>query len=109
MSGLPVDRTPYTPGTEIPEGYIRYQKMVMLVPSFNALSAQGVMIDNSFTLETWAQGWDLNTDPESLRATCLCFPEVKPPQAEAKNDGPNGKVNQTKRNQCNKWRSSQGA
>ncbi|KAJ9051178.1 hypothetical protein DSO57_1007019 [Entomophthora muscae] len=50
------------------------------------------------------QGWDLNPAPKSLRASgpmnqgaaCLCFPEVKPPQAEAKNDGPNGKVSQTK-------------
>ncbi|KAJ9084201.1 hypothetical protein DSO57_1026970 [Entomophthora muscae] len=27
-----------------------------------------VRIDNSFTLETWAQGWDSNPDPESLQA-----------------------------------------
>ncbi|KAJ9081050.1 hypothetical protein DSO57_1018671 [Entomophthora muscae] len=63
-----------------------------------------VRIDNSFTLETWAQGQDLNPDPESLQATgpgdqgaaCLRFPGVKPLQAEAKNDGPNGEASQTK-------------
>ncbi|KAJ9090041.1 hypothetical protein DSO57_1006740 [Entomophthora muscae] len=63
-----------------------------------------VRIDNSFTLETWAQGWDLNPVPESLQAaspmnqgaTCLHFPEIEPPQAEAKNDGQNDKASQTK-------------
>ncbi|KAJ9051183.1 hypothetical protein DSO57_1007024 [Entomophthora muscae] len=55
-------------------------------------------------LETQAQGRDSNPDPESLRAagpenqgaTCPRFTGVKLPQAEAKNDGPNGEVSQTK-------------
>ncbi|KAJ9072032.1 hypothetical protein DSO57_1031383 [Entomophthora muscae] len=55
-----------------------------------------VRIDNSFPLGTWAQEWDLNPDPESPQAACPRFPEVKPPQAEAKNDGPNSKADQTK-------------
>ncbi|KAJ9058828.1 hypothetical protein DSO57_1008357 [Entomophthora muscae] len=61
-------------------------------------------IDNSLPLEALAQGRDSNPDPESLQATgpmnqgaaCLRFPEVKPPQTEAKNDGLNGKASQTK-------------
>ncbi|KAJ9063898.1 hypothetical protein DSO57_1036191 [Entomophthora muscae] len=63
-----------------------------------------VRIVNSFPLETWAQGQDLNPDPESLWATgpknwgaaCLRFPGVGPLQAEAKNDGPNNEASQTK-------------
>ncbi|KAJ9076643.1 hypothetical protein DSO57_1024191 [Entomophthora muscae] len=64
----------------------------------------GVRIDNSFTLETQAQGQDSNLDPESLRAagpenqeaTCLRFPGVEPPQSEAKNDSPSDEASQTK-------------
>ncbi|KAJ9058912.1 hypothetical protein DSO57_1007318, partial [Entomophthora muscae] len=63
-----------------------------------------VRIDNSFTLETWAQEQDSNPDPESLQAAgpgdqgtaCPHFPGVKPLQAETKNDGPNGEASQTK-------------
>ncbi|KAJ9081996.1 hypothetical protein DSO57_1008953 [Entomophthora muscae] len=63
-----------------------------------------VRIVNYFPLENRAQGWDLNPDPEFLRATgpkdqgatCLRFPEVKPLQDEANNDGPNGEASQTK-------------
>ncbi|KAJ9080491.1 hypothetical protein DSO57_1024317 [Entomophthora muscae] len=55
-----------------------------------------VSIVNSFTLETQAQGWDLNPDPESLWAACLHFPEIEPPQAASKNDDQNGKASQTK-------------
>ncbi|KAJ9078969.1 hypothetical protein DSO57_1001183 [Entomophthora muscae] len=63
-----------------------------------------VLIDNSFTLETQTQGWDLDPDPESVQAAgpmnqgaaCTCFPEVKPLQDEAKNDGLNGKASHTK-------------
>ncbi|KAJ9083930.1 hypothetical protein DSO57_1029490 [Entomophthora muscae] len=65
---------------------------------------KSVRIDNSFTLKTWTQGWDSNPDPESPWATrpgdrgaaCPRFPGVKPQQAEAKNDGPNGEASQTK-------------
>ncbi|KAJ9085111.1 hypothetical protein DSO57_1017111 [Entomophthora muscae] len=53
-------------------------------------------IENSFPLETWAQGSDLNPEPESLRAAFPHFPGVKPLQAEAKNDGPNDEASQTK-------------
>ncbi|KAJ9083726.1 hypothetical protein DSO57_1031817 [Entomophthora muscae] len=67
-------------------------------------STLNVRIDNSFPLETRAQGQDLNPDSESLQAAgpkdqgaaCLRFPEVKPPQAEAKNDDPNDEASQTK-------------
>ncbi|KAJ9078974.1 hypothetical protein DSO57_1001188 [Entomophthora muscae] len=63
-----------------------------------------VRINNSFPLETQAQGRDSNPDPKYLQAagpedqgaTFLSFPGVKLPQAEAKNDGPNGKASQTK-------------
>ncbi|KAJ9066630.1 hypothetical protein DSO57_1007704 [Entomophthora muscae] len=63
-----------------------------------------VRIDNSFFLETWAQDWDSNPDPESPRATssmdqgaaCPQFPEIEPLQAEAKNDDQNVKASQTK-------------
>ncbi|KAJ9071988.1 hypothetical protein DSO57_1031810 [Entomophthora muscae] len=41
MSGLPPDWTLYTPGTEIPNGFILYQNTVIPLPAFNALSAQG--------------------------------------------------------------------
>ncbi|KAJ9054822.1 hypothetical protein DSO57_1010236 [Entomophthora muscae] len=41
MSGLPMDWTPYTLDTKIPEGFVLYQNMVMLVPAFNTLSEQG--------------------------------------------------------------------
>ncbi|KAJ9072052.1 hypothetical protein DSO57_1031151 [Entomophthora muscae] len=41
MSGLPPDWTPYTPGTEIPDGFVLYQNMVILLPAFNVMSAQG--------------------------------------------------------------------
>ncbi|KAJ9068714.1 hypothetical protein DSO57_1025949 [Entomophthora muscae] len=41
MSGLPVDWTPYAPGAEIPDGFVLYQNMVISLPEFNALSAQG--------------------------------------------------------------------
>ncbi|KAJ9087808.1 hypothetical protein DSO57_1029357 [Entomophthora muscae] len=51
----------------------------------------GVRIDNSLPLKTWAQGQDLNPEPEFLRAAGpmdqepvhLCFAEVELPQAEA--------------------------
>ncbi|KAJ9063327.1 M-phase phosphoprotein 8 [Entomophthora muscae] len=64
----------------------------------------GVRIGNSFSLETQDQDWDSNPDPESPQAagpmdqgaTCPRFPEVKLPQAEAKNDGPKGKASQAK-------------
>ncbi|KAJ9077914.1 hypothetical protein DSO57_1012079 [Entomophthora muscae] len=57
-----------------------------------------VRIANPFPLKARAQGQDLNPDHESLQAAgpedqgaaCLRFPGVKPLQAEAKNDGPNG-------------------
>ncbi|KAJ9049754.1 hypothetical protein DSO57_1021122 [Entomophthora muscae] len=63
-----------------------------------------VRIVNSFTLETQAERRYLNPEPKSLQAAgpgdqgaaCLRFPGVKPPQAEAKNDGPNGEASQTK-------------
>ncbi|KAJ9067577.1 hypothetical protein DSO57_1037761 [Entomophthora muscae] len=64
----------------------------------------GVRIDNSFPLEIWAQGRDPNPDPEfpwaaspkDQGAACTCFPEVKPMQAEANNDGPDDEVSQIK-------------
>ncbi|KAJ9074191.1 hypothetical protein DSO57_1008722 [Entomophthora muscae] len=34
--------------------------------------------------------------PADRGAACLCFPGVKPLQAEAKNDGPNGEASQIK-------------
>ncbi|KAJ9066953.1 hypothetical protein DSO57_1004715 [Entomophthora muscae] len=62
-------------------------------------------INNSLTLETQAKGWDSNPKPKSPQAAglgdkeaaCLCFPGVKPLQAEAKNDGLNGEASQTNR------------
>ncbi|KAJ9049705.1 hypothetical protein DSO57_1021731 [Entomophthora muscae] len=50
-----------------------------------------VRIDNSLPLETWAQGQDLNPEPEFLQAAGpmdqepvrLCFSEIEPPQAKA--------------------------
>ncbi|KAJ9053361.1 hypothetical protein DSO57_1024877 [Entomophthora muscae] len=75
-----------------------------------------VRIDNSFPLETQAQGCDLSPDPESLwaagpedqGAACLQFSGVKPLRAEAKNNGPNGK--QAKLNESlNQIREHQGA
>ncbi|KAJ9083124.1 hypothetical protein DSO57_1037878 [Entomophthora muscae] len=62
-----------------------------------------VRIDNSLTLETWAKGQDLNPEPKypqaagpgNQEAACPCFPGVKPQQAEANNDGPNGEASQT--------------
>ncbi|KAJ9084695.1 hypothetical protein DSO57_1021599 [Entomophthora muscae] len=64
----------------------------------------GVRTDYSFTLKTQAQGRALNPDPGLLRAiipgdqgaTCLRFPGIGPPQAEAKNNDPNGEASQTK-------------
>ncbi|KAJ9081975.1 hypothetical protein DSO57_1009196 [Entomophthora muscae] len=56
----------------------------------------GIRIENSFLLETWAQEWDLNPDPEYPHAACPCFLKLEPLQAEAKNDGLNGKASQTK-------------
>ncbi|KAJ9074288.1 hypothetical protein DSO57_1007978 [Entomophthora muscae] len=61
-------------------------------------------IEHSSTCDTWAQGQNSNPDPESPQAAgpgdqgtaCLCFPGMKPLQAEANNDGPNGEVSQTK-------------
>ncbi|KAJ9090642.1 hypothetical protein DSO57_1000490 [Entomophthora muscae] len=61
-------------------------------------------IENSSTLKTQAQGRDLNPDPEFLRAAgpedqgaaCPRFPGVEPPQAEAKDDGPNSETIQIK-------------
>ncbi|KAJ9050221.1 hypothetical protein DSO57_1016549 [Entomophthora muscae] len=41
MSGLLVDWTLYTPVAEIPDGFVLYQNMVIPLPTFNALSAQG--------------------------------------------------------------------
>ncbi|KAJ9060307.1 hypothetical protein DSO57_1032206 [Entomophthora muscae] len=41
MSGLPLDWTLYTPGTKIPDGFFLYQNMVISLPAFNDLSAQG--------------------------------------------------------------------
>ncbi|KAJ9049156.1 hypothetical protein DSO57_1027607 [Entomophthora muscae] len=72
--------------------------------SYERIKEATFRIDNSFTLETWSQGWDSNPGPESLwaagpmdcGAACLYFPDVKPLQAEAKNNGPNGKASQTK-------------
>ncbi|KAJ9063266.1 hypothetical protein DSO57_1001704 [Entomophthora muscae] len=54
--------------------------------------------------KTWAQEWDSNPDPDSLRAAgpkdqraaCLCFPGVMPLQAEANNDGLNDEESQIK-------------
>ncbi|KAJ9060300.1 hypothetical protein DSO57_1032265 [Entomophthora muscae] len=43
----------------------------------------GVRIDNYFPLETRAQEWDLNPDPDSLRAAGLHFLGTDPPQSEA--------------------------
>ncbi|KAJ9061431.1 hypothetical protein DSO57_1020921 [Entomophthora muscae] len=40
MSGLPPDWTPYTPGAEILNGFVLYQNTVILLPAFNAMSAQ---------------------------------------------------------------------
>ncbi|KAJ9051377.1 hypothetical protein DSO57_1005085 [Entomophthora muscae] len=63
-----------------------------------------VRIDNSSSLETWAQEQDSNPDPRfpwatspmDQRAVCLHFPEVKPLQADIKNFVPNSKTSQTK-------------
>ncbi|KAJ9089341.1 hypothetical protein DSO57_1013923 [Entomophthora muscae] len=55
-----------------------------------------VRIDNSSSLETWAQEQDSSPDPRFPWATCLCSPEVEPPQADTKNVGPYGKTGQTK-------------
>ncbi|KAJ9062528.1 hypothetical protein DSO57_1009873 [Entomophthora muscae] len=63
-----------------------------------------IRIYNSFTLESWAEGRDLNPEPKFSRAVrprdqgaaCLCSPGVKPIQSEAKHDGPNGEASQTK-------------
>ncbi|KAJ9078797.1 hypothetical protein DSO57_1002858 [Entomophthora muscae] len=41
MSGNLLDWTPYTPGTEIPDGFVLYQNTVILLSTFNAMSAQG--------------------------------------------------------------------
>ncbi|KAJ9055445.1 hypothetical protein DSO57_1003942 [Entomophthora muscae] len=69
-----------------------------------AKRAMNVRIDNSFLLETQAQEWDLNPDPESPQAAgpgdqggyLPVFTGVKPLQAEANNDDPNGEAIQTK-------------
>ncbi|KAJ9049408.1 hypothetical protein DSO57_1024952 [Entomophthora muscae] len=71
---------------------------------FSREEGNGVRIDNSFTLETWAQGWDLNPKPRPPWAASPMdqgaafpnFPDVKPLQAESKIDGQNGKASQTK-------------
>ncbi|KAJ9061016.1 hypothetical protein DSO57_1024774 [Entomophthora muscae] len=41
MSGLLPNWTRYTPGTEIPDGFVLYQNTVITLPAFNAMSAQG--------------------------------------------------------------------
>ncbi|KAJ9059465.1 hypothetical protein DSO57_1002042 [Entomophthora muscae] len=63
-----------------------------------------VRIVNYFPLENQAQGWDLNPDPEFMRATgpkdqgatCPRFPEVKLLQDKANNDGLNSEAKQNK-------------
>ncbi|KAJ9052702.1 hypothetical protein DSO57_1031651 [Entomophthora muscae] len=62
-------------------------------PSYSGIFglACTVRIDNSLPLETWAQGQDLNPEPEFLQAAgpmdrepvCPHFSEIEPPQAEA--------------------------
>ncbi|KAJ9052326.1 hypothetical protein DSO57_1035282 [Entomophthora muscae] len=47
MSGLPAEWTPYAPGAEIPDGFVLYQNMMIPLPAFNALSAQGFFQDPS--------------------------------------------------------------
>ncbi|KAJ9069492.1 hypothetical protein DSO57_1018131 [Entomophthora muscae] len=41
MSGLLPDWTPYTPGAEIPDGFVLYQNTVIPLPTFKTMSAQG--------------------------------------------------------------------
>ncbi|KAJ9069525.1 hypothetical protein DSO57_1017684 [Entomophthora muscae] len=41
ISVTPPNWTLYTPGTKIPDGFVLYQNTVILLPAFNALSAQG--------------------------------------------------------------------
>ncbi|KAJ9060680.1 hypothetical protein DSO57_1028296 [Entomophthora muscae] len=55
----------------------------------------GVRIYNSSSLETRAQELDLNPDPGFPQAACPRFPKAKPPQADTKNVGLNGKAIQT--------------
>ncbi|KAJ9079626.1 hypothetical protein DSO57_1033419 [Entomophthora muscae] len=43
MSGLLVDWTPYAPSAKIPDGFFLYQNMMIPLPRFNALSAQGFL------------------------------------------------------------------
>ncbi|KAJ9072869.1 hypothetical protein DSO57_1022688 [Entomophthora muscae] len=83
------------------------QKVILMIPlgtldqklwKFKETSSKtlSVRTDSSFPLETWAQEWDSNPDPESLQAACPRFPGVEPLQAEAKNDGPNDEASQIK-------------
>ncbi|KAJ9048351.1 hypothetical protein DSO57_1035846 [Entomophthora muscae] len=75
-----------------------------LKEGFPGKEGDGVRIDNSYTLETRAQEQESNPGPEYPQAarpgdqgtTCQSFSGVKPPQAEAKNDGPNGEASQIK-------------
>ncbi|KAJ9077973.1 hypothetical protein DSO57_1011508 [Entomophthora muscae] len=85
------------------EGYHPHDHTPSKEPDLN-WHCKGVRIDISFTLETWDQGQDSTPDPGFLQTSssidqgtaCPRFPEIETPQAEAKNDGLNGKESQTK-------------
>ncbi|KAJ9055451.1 hypothetical protein DSO57_1003948 [Entomophthora muscae] len=51
MSGLPPNWTLYTPGAEIPNGFVLYQNTVVLLPAFNTMSAQGFFQAPSLMLQ----------------------------------------------------------
>ncbi|KAJ9075352.1 hypothetical protein DSO57_1036975 [Entomophthora muscae] len=85
-------------GTVVCKSKTNNSSTTSCIPCIKILS---VRIDNSSSLETWAQEQELNPDPGTpgplgLWTTGLRLSGIKPPQADTKNVGPCSKTSQTK-------------